>query len=191
MEVMNSNDSNSECDDDACVVATRYGNLDVLRWLHQSHHMDNSNIRRNCCILAAECGHLDILRWFRQMGYIGVGSNMIGYVDDKNEPNNNEYDVESVEGRCCINAARCGQLDVLKWLHQCGYDTDVDVQRSSYASAINNHHVEVITWMTTDGEYATRINGANRVPTNNNNYIIGIMLEYYYWILGWTAVPTD
>lgn len=112
------------------------GQLAVLQWAlaqnppcpcadYSNWHADDWGENWGCCAAAVEYGHLEILKLFR--------------AQDPPCP---------WDARCCVNAARNGDLPALQWMRDstihadpCAWDEWVSME------AAENGHVEVLKWM--------------------------------------------
>jgi len=95
-------DKNDKWDKEAAFEAARWGNLEVLKWLHtvnMSDAKEKDKCELNVAHSAAEKGHLEVLKWLHTV-------NML----DAKEKNSDGWNV----AHC---AAIVGHLEVLKWLH--------------------------------------------------------------------------
>jgi hypothetical protein len=99
-----------------------YGHLHVFRWLHeQGIDLPLSFI----CQGAADWGHIHILEWYHQLG---LGRHEAGDV------------------RMC--ASESGQVQVLQWLAEHGYDT---LDPFNVVRAASQGHWHVLEWMFEQG----------------------------------------
>ena len=112
-------------DNTTCARVAFGGHLATLKWLRDSYCPWNENT----CISAIEGGHLDVLEWAIEYGC----------------PHDGDY---RYYGLSCIDAAAyCGQLHILEWLRQIGYNWG---ERTCYYAAAGGY-LHVLKWARQNG----------------------------------------
>ena len=130
----------------SCLIATEYGQINVLKWLKKKNIFNNSH---NNCVFAALYGHLNILIWLRKKGCIW-DTETCAYA-----ALNGHLDVLkwSRENGCvwtlniCAYAAYSGHLNVLKWARDHGASWGT----WTCANAAMNGHLDVLKWARNNG----------------------------------------
>ena len=139
--------------EDLAAFALHCGNLEIFYWLINNGYSS----KRNGCDAAVKLG-LDVLKYARSLGFywgdrsyrnaIESGDlDMVKWLHCNNCPKIDDYDGSS---RVCYDAARLGQLEILKFLHsvcevepECNWFDTFEIGRS----AITYGHIAVLEWL--------------------------------------------
>jgi hypothetical protein len=132
-----------------CALAAKDGNLPVLEYLKTV--LDCPwNVRT--CAMAGRYGHVPILEYARQNGCDWNDSTLIyaaqnGHLSILEWAFQNGYTSESISIYVSSNAAECGQLHILQWLHEknCSFHDDV----TRYAA--DRGHPSIVQWLCARG----------------------------------------
>jgi hypothetical protein len=141
----------SHCDDHVCKNAATGGHVNVLEWLRS----ENTRITASeICYAAAIKGHLNVIKWLESLttnsgmfireiaAPVAARNGRLNiiewfYSEDKN----------SVKKSHAVCAARCGHLELLKWMRKNG----IDIGAECGIAAAGAGSLNVLAWLLKKG----------------------------------------
>ncbi|KAG7386918.1 hypothetical protein PHYPSEUDO_015123 [Phytophthora pseudosyringae] len=106
----------------AVEAAARNGHVHVLQWLHEQQDALDVFWGAREMLVAVRNGHLDAARWLHR----------------HTTPPEHQFLIDE--------AARCGDLAMIRWLHSVGAAAECSVNAA--ANAAENGHLETLKWLT-------------------------------------------
>lgn len=154
-----------------CLLAAKYNQLKVLRWLHSKFDMgietcieiiNNENIemleyiyplfRRSCnlCVIAAANGKIKVLTWLKYK------NDIISSISQHAVTGNHLNVLKWIDGNnipiigsCMLKAVERGYLDIIKFLVSIGFEFTIDMSKM----ANNYKHKHILRWCKDNGYY--------------------------------------
>ncbi len=124
-----------------CSFAALHGHLETLKWLRQN----GSFWDQQTCANAAFNGHLEVIKWAREYGCDWT-LNTIAYAAYNGHLEIIKWARENGaewEYWTCANAAKNGHLNVLKYARE----NDCNWNSTTWYDALENGNVDVINWL--------------------------------------------
>ena len=143
--------------DFAAFEASRQGNIEALKWLHDKYdvirplYMDNSC---GCCNSAAACGQIDVLKWINESYEAGWNGDTLNFAVSGGHLSTVQFLLENECGwrhNTYSIAAHFGHLAILKLLRSLDPDWDEGDDSTVTAHAAGGGHLEIIEWAIENG----------------------------------------
>lgn len=154
-------DTLHRCGSIATSEASKFGHLDVIKWLYKKNYIDGIH-GGILCSGASEGGYLNVLKWWEGADAVGFDLDDYGVicrnaVDEghlhilrwvkKNKCAWNLLQANPFIVSICKNAASKGHLEILKWARQ----NNCRWNEWTCTTAADNGHFEVLKWTRQNG----------------------------------------
>ena len=131
--------------ENAMDLASQYGNLDVVKWLHKNREEGCTTNAMDC---AADKGHLDVVKWLHENRKEGCSiwamnwAARNGHLDVVKWLHKNRE--EGCTDDAMDDAAASGHLDVCKWLHK---NRNEGCKAWAMTFAAEAGHLSIVQWL--------------------------------------------
>jgi len=128
-----------------CVhLAVQWGDLEIVRFLNEKATPRNDRKNFELCEEAFRFGHMDLLRYFHSLGYMKNIGQWTILQQEARVMHINALNLEAVQfavelgclvnNRLLVSAAKCGDVEVMRYAHGRGLSVDQSVGQAAAAS---------------------------------------------------------